>query len=123
MTPIFSRSWLVKMTDVLELLMAPVSLRSAWLISRACKPNVRVAHLALDLGAWHQRGHRVHHHHIHRAAAHQHLDNLERLLASVGLRDQQFVDIDAQPLGIGRDRARAPRRRWRRCHRAAAHWR
>ena len=62
---------------------------------------MRIAHLALDLGPWHQRRHRVHHHHIHRAAAHQHLDDLQRLLAGVGLRDQQFVDIDAQPLGIG----------------------
>src|SRR5882672_5823336 len=39
MTPIFSRSWLMKTTDVRERLMAPASLRSAWLISRACKPG------------------------------------------------------------------------------------
>src|SRR6266480_4665157 len=39
MTPIFSRSWLMKITEVRERLMAPASLRSAWLISRACRPG------------------------------------------------------------------------------------
>ena len=39
MTPIFSRSWLMKMAVVPELLSAPVILRSAWLISRACRPT------------------------------------------------------------------------------------
>ena len=34
-TPIFSRIWFVKFTDVFERLTAPVSLRSAWLINRA----------------------------------------------------------------------------------------
>src|SRR2546429_7627970 len=39
MTPIFSRSWLMKITEVRERLIAPASLRSAWLISRACRPG------------------------------------------------------------------------------------
>ena len=39
MTPIFSRSWLMKIIVVLELLSAPVIFRSAWLISRACRPT------------------------------------------------------------------------------------
>ena len=38
-TPIFSRSWLMKIAVVPELLSAPVILRSAWLISRACRPT------------------------------------------------------------------------------------
>ena len=38
MTPIFSRSWLVKTSAVLDRLMAPVSLRSAWLMRRAWRP-------------------------------------------------------------------------------------
>ena len=38
-TPIFSRNWLMKMTTVLERLMPAVSLRSAWLIRRACRPT------------------------------------------------------------------------------------
>ena len=39
MTPIFSRIWLVKMTQVLLLAITPVSLRSACDINRACKPT------------------------------------------------------------------------------------
>ena len=38
-TPILRRSWLVKIKQVLLDLTAPVSLRSAWLIRRACKPT------------------------------------------------------------------------------------
>ena len=38
MTPIFSRSWLVKTSAVFERDTAPVSLRRAWLISRAWTP-------------------------------------------------------------------------------------
>jgi hypothetical protein len=38
-TPIFSRSWLMKMAVVPELFSAPAILRSAWLISRACRPT------------------------------------------------------------------------------------
>ena len=37
-TPIFSRSWLVKTSAVFERDTAPVSLRRAWLISRAWMP-------------------------------------------------------------------------------------
>ena len=39
MTPIFMRIWLMKIRAVLLLLMMPVSLRMAWLISRACRPT------------------------------------------------------------------------------------
>ncbi len=38
-TPIFMRIWLMKITRVLERLMLAVSLRSAWLIRRACRPT------------------------------------------------------------------------------------
>ena len=38
-TPIFLRIWLVKITSVLLRLIDAVSLRSAWLISRACSPG------------------------------------------------------------------------------------
>jgi len=37
-TPIFMRIWLMKMTMVEDLAMVPVSLRSAWLMRRACTP-------------------------------------------------------------------------------------
>src|SRR5256886_3826305 len=39
MTPIFSRNWLMNTTAVRDRLIAPASLRSAWLISRACSPG------------------------------------------------------------------------------------
>ena len=54
-----------------------------------------IAHIAFDLGAGHQGGHRVDDHDIHRAGAHQGLDDLERLLAGIGLRNEQVLDIDA----------------------------
>ncbi len=38
-TPIFMRIWLMKITRVLALEIEAVSLRSAWLISRACRPG------------------------------------------------------------------------------------
>ena len=39
MTPIFMRIWLMKMTMQREREIEPVSLRSAWLIRRACRPT------------------------------------------------------------------------------------
>jgi hypothetical protein len=38
-TPIFMRIWLMKITIVFDLLIEAVSLRSAWLIKRACRPG------------------------------------------------------------------------------------
>ena len=61
-----------------------------------------VTHLALDLGARHQRGDRVDDEHVERARADQHVGDLERLLAGVGLGDQQVVDVDADGLGVDR---------------------
>ena len=39
MTPIFSRIWFVKITEVRDRFTAPVSFRSAWLMRRACRPT------------------------------------------------------------------------------------
>ena len=61
-----------------------------------------VAHLALDLGPGGERRHRVDHHHVERAGADQHVGDLERLFAGVGLGDQQLVDIDPDAGGVGR---------------------
>ena len=57
-----------------------------------------VAHLALDLGARHQRGDRVDDDQVERAGADQHVGDLERLLTGVGLGDQQRVGVDAEAL-------------------------
>ena len=57
---------------------------------------MRVAHLAFDLGLRRERGDGVDHHDVDRAGAHQHVGDLERLLAGVGLRDQHVVDVHAE---------------------------
>ena len=64
--------------------------------------DMAVAHLAIEFGLGHQRRHRVHHQHVDRAGAHQRFGNLQRLLAVVGLRHQQVVDVDAQLGGVDR---------------------
>ncbi len=61
-----------------------------------------VAHLALDLGARHQRGHRVDDQDVQRAGADQHVGDLQRLLTGVGLGDQQRVGVHAELLGVVR---------------------
>ena len=55
-----------------------------------------IAHLAFNLGPRHKRRDRVDHHQVHRAAAHQHVADLQGLLARVRLRDQQVVNIHAE---------------------------
>ena len=55
-----------------------------------------VAHLAFELGARHQGRDRVDHDQVHRARPHQHLADLQRLLAGVGLRDQQVFRADPE---------------------------
>ena len=64
--------------------------------------HMRVAHLTLDLRFRRQRGDRIDDNDADRSRANQHVGDLERLFAGIGLRYQQFVDIDAQFLGIGR---------------------
>ena len=72
--------------------------------------DVGVAHLALDLGARHERRHRVDDDEVERARAHEHVGDLERLLAGVGLGDEQLVDVHARARGRTSGRARARRR-------------
>src|SRR3546814_10929077 len=64
------------------------------------EPDMAVAHLALDLGARHQRGDRVDDEHVDRVRAHQRIDDFERLFAGVGLRHAQFVDFYPHLLSI-----------------------
>src|SRR5262249_495964 len=63
---------------------------------------VTVAHLALDLGTRNQATHRLKPQDINSTGANQRVSNLERLLARIGLRYQQFVDIDPEFAGVGR---------------------
>jgi hypothetical protein len=62
----------------------------------------RIAHLALDLGARHERGHAIDDNDIDRVAAYERLRDLERLLAGVGLRDEQLIDLDTAGRRVGR---------------------
>ena len=51
------------------------------------KAHVGIPHLTLQLGLRHQCGNRVDHDDVKGAAAHQRIDDLQCLLAAVGLRD------------------------------------
>src|SRR5215216_900441 len=62
----------------------------------------RIAHLALEFGLRHQCCNGVDHQHVDRAGAHQRVADFQRLLAGVGLRDQQFIDVDAELARIDR---------------------
>ena len=61
-----------------------------------------LAHLPLELDPRGQRRDRVDRDHVDGAGAHQDVDDLERLLAVVGLGDQQLVGVDADPLRVDR---------------------
>jgi hypothetical protein len=102
MTPIFMRIWLMKMTSVLVRLMLAGELAQRLAHQARLQAGQLVAHLALDLGLGRQRGDRVDDDDVDAAGAHQHVGDLERLLAGVGLRDQQVVDVDAELLGVAR---------------------
>ncbi len=62
--------------------------------------HVGVAHLAFDFGLGHERRHRVDDDDVDGAGAHQRLGDLERLLAGVGLGDEQVVGLDAELSGV-----------------------
>ena len=66
------------------------------------QPHMAVAHLAFQLGARHQGGHTIDHHHVDRARSDQRVANLQRLLAGIGLADQQIIDIHPQLARIDR---------------------
>ena len=101
-TPIFSRSWLMKMAMVLDFDSVPVSLRSAWDMSRGLQADMGVPHVPLDLGPRRQGRHRVDDQDVERTGADQHVGDLERLLAGVRLRDQEVVDVDPDGPGVDR---------------------
>ena len=60
-----------------------------------------IADIAVDLRLRHQGGDRVDDDDVNAAAADEDLGDLQGLLAEVRLGDEQVVDIDAQPFGIG----------------------
>ena len=62
---------------------------------------MRVAHLALELGLGRQGGDGVDDDQVDRPGAHEHLGDVERLLARVGLRDEKLVGLDTDATGVG----------------------
>jgi hypothetical protein len=62
--------------------------------------HLRLAHLSLDLGLGRERRDGVDHDDVHGSRAHQHVRDLERLLAVVRLREQQLGSIHAQALRV-----------------------
>src|SRR5206468_7891169 len=58
--------------------------------------HLRIAHVALDLRARDQGSNRIDDQHVERARAHQRVGDLERLLAVVGLRDEEVLGLDAE---------------------------
>src|SRR6516164_1858573 len=61
-----------------------------------------VTHLTLEFGARNEGRHRIDDQDIYRARAHQRVSDLERLLARIGLRNQELVDIDPELASVSR---------------------
>src|SRR5262249_10761399 len=62
--------------------------------------DMAVAHLAFDLGSRHQGGDRVDDHDVDGPGPDEHVGDLQGLLASVRLGDQEGVGVDAELLGV-----------------------
>jgi len=62
---------------------------------------VGIAHLAVQLGLGNQGGDGINDQHVDGAGAHESFGDLQCLLARVGLRNQQVVDVHAQFFGVG----------------------
>ncbi len=61
-----------------------------------------VAHLALQLGAGHERGDAVDHDHVHSARAHERVRDLQPLFAAVGLAEKEIIEVHAELAGVCR---------------------
>ncbi len=64
--------------------------------------HLRFAHLAFDFRPGHEGRDRVDHDDVDAAGADEDLDDFERLLAVVGLRDEEVVEIDAELARVAR---------------------
>ena len=59
-----------------------------------------IAHISLNFGLRYQRSYRVDNDNVERAAADQHVADLQRLLACIRLGNEQILHIYAQVLGV-----------------------
>jgi hypothetical protein len=94
------RIWLMKMTMVLVFLMLDGELAQRLAHQPRLQAGQAVAHFAFEFGLGRERGHRVDDDEVDGAAAHQRVDDFERLLAGVGLADQQVLQVDAELLRV-----------------------
>ena len=92
----------MKMTRTLARLMFDGELAQRLAHQARLQARQLVAHLAFDLGLGYQRRHRVDHDDVHAARAHEHVGDLEPLLAGVGLGDQQVAHVHAELAGVDR---------------------
>ena len=90
----------MKMTSTLARLMFDGELAQRLAHQPRLQARQLVAHLAFDLRLGHERRDRIDDDDVDAARAHQHVGDLEALLAGVGLRDQQVADVDAELAGI-----------------------
>jgi hypothetical protein len=90
------RSWLMKKMSRARAVRDAGELAQGLAHEARLQAHVLIAHLALDLGARHERRDRVDDDEIHRAAAHERLDDLERLLARVRLAHEQRLRLDPE---------------------------
>ena len=61
-----------------------------------------VAHFAFDFGFGYEGCHRIDDHHVYAAAAHQHVADFQRLLAGIGLGNQQIFYFYTEFAGVNR---------------------
>jgi len=98
-TPIFIRIWLMKTTQVWLLEMVP-ELAERLAHQPGLDAHVRIAHLALELCLGDQGRHRIDDQDVDGPGAHQHLGDLQPLLAGVRLGQEQVVGADPQLAGV-----------------------
>ena len=60
-----------------------------------------IAHVAFDLSLRSKGRDRINNNHIQGTGTNKHVGNFESLFAGIGLRNQQFIDIDADGTGVG----------------------
>ncbi len=95
-TPIFMRIWLMKITIVRDSCDRGGELAQRLAHQPGLKADVGVAHLALDLGLGDSAATESITMSVDRARAHEHVGDLERLLAVVGLADEQLLRLDPE---------------------------
>jgi len=64
--------------------------------------DVAIAHVAFDFGLRHEGGHGVDDDDVDRVRPHEHVGDLERLLAVVGLADEELVGLHAELARVAR---------------------